>query len=115
MLMHTTADDPKRYRKEEELRGWEAKDPLKRFRAYLEEKGLWTTAWQAELEARATRMIDEAIAKAESVPPHAPEELFAHMYAEMPDELREQLEDLKRAIGEREVEEDATEIQGGFP
>jgi pyruvate dehydrogenase E1 component alpha subunit len=115
MLMHTTADDPKRYRKEEELRVWEAKDPLKRFRAYLERRGLWTAAWQAELEAKAAKMIDSAIAKAESAPPHAPEELFAHMYAEMPDELREQLEDLKRAIGEREVDEGATEIQGGFP
>ena len=115
MLMHTTADDPKRYRKDEELAEWELKDPIKRFRAYLERKGLWTAAWQGELEARATRMIDEAIAKAESAPPHAPEELFANMYAEMPDELKEQLDYLKKSIDEREVEEDASEIQGGFP
>jgi len=115
MLMHTTADDPKRYRKEAELKEWETKDPLKRFRAYLERKGLWTVGWQAELEAKAAKMIDEAIATAESAPPPSPDALFDHIYAEMPDELREQLEDLKRAIGEREVEEDATEIQGGFP
>ena len=115
MLMHTTADDPKRYRKDEELKEWEAKDPIKRFRAYLERKGLWSAAWQEELEARAVKMIDGAIAKAESAPPQGPEGLFAHMYEEMPEELKEQLEELKKALGEHEVEEDATGIQGGFP
>src|SRR5256712_7742001 len=38
--VHTTADDPTKYRAEEEVRAWEQKDTLTRFRAYLEQKDL---------------------------------------------------------------------------
>src|SRR5213594_3206065 len=40
LAMHTTADDPKKDRTEEEVAMWEHKDPLTRFRAYLEKKDL---------------------------------------------------------------------------
>ena len=40
MQMHTTADDPKRYRKKEEVAAWKARDPILRFRKYLADKGL---------------------------------------------------------------------------
>ncbi|HEY4911816.1 MAG TPA: pyruvate dehydrogenase (acetyl-transferring) E1 component subunit alpha, partial [Methylomirabilota bacterium] len=36
--VHTTADDPTKYRTDEEVKAWEQKDPLTRFRAYLEKK-----------------------------------------------------------------------------
>jgi pyruvate dehydrogenase E1 component alpha subunit len=113
--MHTTADDPKRYRTEGEQQKWEARDPIKRFRAYLERKGIWTEQWQHELEERATKEISEAIAKAESIAPHVPEHLFENMYAEMPEELKEQLEYLKRSLETKEIDDDADQIQGGFP
>ena len=38
--VHTTADDPTKYRSDEEVAAWERKDPLTRFRAYLEKKNL---------------------------------------------------------------------------
>src|SRR5213595_1705504 len=38
--VHTTADDPTKYRSEAEVRAWERKDPLTRFHAYLEKKNL---------------------------------------------------------------------------
>ena len=39
---HTMAgDDPTRYRTSDEDAEWEKKDPLVRFRKYLEAKGLW--------------------------------------------------------------------------
>jgi pyruvate dehydrogenase E1 component subunit alpha len=37
LLMHTTADDPKKYRAEAEEKAWWAKDPLLRFRNYLKQ------------------------------------------------------------------------------
>src|SRR2546426_4818836 len=37
---HTTADDPTKYRSTEEVAEWERRDPLTRFRAYLEKKDL---------------------------------------------------------------------------
>ncbi len=41
MLMHTTADDPTRYRSDDEVAAWEAKDPLIRFKKFLTDKGIW--------------------------------------------------------------------------
>ena len=38
LMMHTTADDPKRYRSDEEVEKWRKKDPLPRFQNYLKEK-----------------------------------------------------------------------------
>jgi pyruvate dehydrogenase E1 component alpha subunit len=115
LMMHTTADDPTRYRTAEEQAEWEGKDPLKRYRAYLETKGIWTTEWQQELEADAKASIDDAIAKAESLSELSPEVLFEHLFEEMSDNLLEQLEYLEESIATKEIEEDADQIQGGFP
>lgn len=115
MMMHTTADDPTRYRTEEEQQYWEDRDPLKRFRAYLEGRGIWTPDWQEELDTKAKAFIDAAIEKAENLPDLEPSVLFENMYEEMPDNLLEQLEYLEESIATKEIEEDADQIQGGFP
>ena len=115
MLMHTTADDPTRYRSEEEHARWEARDPLKRFRAFLEAKGIWSSQWQEELELDVKAVIDDAVEKAENLTDLHPVVLFEHMFEEMPDNLLEQLEYLEDSIASKEIEEDATNIQGGFP
>lgn len=114
-LMHTTADDPTRYRTQEEQNDWEQKDPINRMRIYLEKKGIWTEEWEDELKDKAKKLIKESVKKAESLPPLEPEDLFKYMYEEMPSNLKEQLEYLKENLGSREIEEDASEIQGGFP
>ncbi len=70
--VHTTSDDPTKYRSEEEVTAWERKDPLTRFSAYLEKKNL--------LEAGLDQQIDEEIARAvqafESAPPPDPLKMF---------------------------------------
>jgi TPP-dependent pyruvate/acetoin dehydrogenase alpha subunit len=42
-MMHTTADDPLRYRDEAEVKQWEKRDPLLRFTKHLETKGRFST------------------------------------------------------------------------
>src|SRR6202795_2290888 len=78
--VHTTADDPTKYRTDEEVKFWEQKDPLTRFRAYLEKKKL--------LEASIENQVDEEIARAverlEGIPPADPLAMFDHAYAELP-------------------------------
>ena len=113
--MHTTADDPTRYRTDEELKEWEEKDPLKRFKFYLKNKGIWTERWQDDLEEKANKKIEEAIDKAENYDEHSPEEMFEHIYSDMSENLSEELEYLKKSIEEKEIEEEDTEIEGGFP
>src|SRR5699024_3814084 len=47
---HTMAgDDPTRYRTDDLDTEWEKKDPIVRFRAYLENKGLWTKEQEEEV------------------------------------------------------------------
>jgi pyruvate dehydrogenase E1 component alpha subunit len=80
LSMHTTADDPTKYRSEEEVSFWEQKDPLTRFRVYLEKKKL--------LDASVEEQVDEEIARAverfEAMPPADPLGMFDHAYAELP-------------------------------
>ncbi len=40
IMMHTTADDPKKYRSEEEVELWKKKDPLLRYQNYLRKKNI---------------------------------------------------------------------------
>jgi 2-oxoisovalerate dehydrogenase E1 component alpha subunit len=37
---HTTADDPTKYRTDEELAEWTARDPILRLRHHLEQRGV---------------------------------------------------------------------------
>src|SRR5467141_184075 len=81
--VHTTADDPTKYRTDEEVKAWEQKDPLTRFRAYLEKKTLLEPGLEEELDAEITR----AIAAFESMPPADPLGMFEHAYGELPAHL----------------------------
>ena len=88
--MHTTADDPTKYRSEEEVREWERKDPLTRFSAYLQKKNLLREGLESE--------VDEEIARAvqafEAMPAPDPLTMFDHVYGEMPPDLKAQREEL---------------------
>lgn len=115
LRMHTTADDPTRYRSDEELKEWESRDPLIRFKNYLKNKGIWSEDWQKELETKAEEMIKKAIEKAENIDPPNPEDMFIYMYSDINPVLKEQLEYLKKMISTKEIEEDSEKIEGGFP
>ncbi|KYC53240.1 MAG: transketolase [Candidatus Methanofastidiosum methylothiophilum] len=115
LRMHTTADDPTRYRTDEELKEWEQRDPITRFRIYLESLGIWSKEWQKELETKAEDMIKKAIEKAENIEELKPEDLFSYMYLEMNPSLTEQLDYLKKMLATKEIEENSEKIEGGFP
>jgi len=84
--VHTTADDPTKYRSEAEVAMWEQKDPLTRFRAYLEKRNLL----EENLEQRVDEEIAEAIRRFESTPPPDPLVMFDHAYAELPPDVQAQ-------------------------
>jgi pyruvate dehydrogenase E1 component alpha subunit len=95
---HSTADDPTKYRSQEEVRTWEGKEPLIRFRRYLEGKGLLDAAGQEALEAEVEGEIRRAVEQAEARMDGDLLPVFDHVYAELPDELREQREELARHL-----------------
>jgi len=97
---HSSSDDPTRYRQGEEVERWKLRDPIERFRRYLENRGVWTTAWQEELTAKFDREITDTVKSVELAPPPTFEEAFTDVYAEMPPHLRAQLEEFLKS-GER--------------
>jgi TPP-dependent pyruvate/acetoin dehydrogenase alpha subunit len=88
---HSSSDDPSRYRDEAEVAVWRARDPIARFRRYLERAGWWDDAREARLEQEIGDEITRAVQEAERAPPPALGTLFADVYAEMPSHLREQM------------------------
>jgi len=101
---HTTSDDARRYRSEEEVEKWEKKDPLKRFRIYLEKKDLWSEEEEEKIQDEVKNTIDEAVEKALSHPEPRIENVFEYTYKEVPPYVNEQLEFLKKEL-DLEVEQ----------
>lgn len=85
---HTTADDARRYRSEEEVSVWAAKDPLIRTRKYLVHREAWNDERQFELENRARKIVHEIVAAAEGIEAPSVTDIFNHMFAEMDEDLR---------------------------
>ncbi|MDN4615996.1 pyruvate dehydrogenase (acetyl-transferring) E1 component subunit alpha [Leifsonia sp. F6_8S_P_1B] len=87
---HTNADDATRYRSQEEVEPWLARDPLLRLRTWLAAQGALSDGDDAEAHAHAesvaARVRAQLTADAE---PH-PQDLFAHVYATPTPQLREQ-------------------------
>ncbi|MDD5417327.1 MAG: pyruvate dehydrogenase (acetyl-transferring) E1 component subunit alpha [Candidatus Nanoarchaeia archaeon] len=115
MKMHSTADDPKRYEDNKNLKIWEKKDPIKRMRLYLKKEKIWTRGWEKTLEKKADRLIEDAVKKMGKVSQLTPEDMFNSIYSKMTPKLTEELEYLKENLANREVEEETQEIKGGFP
>src|SRR5262249_13806563 len=94
---HSTSDDPKAYRQEDEVEEWRRRDPIARLRRLLNARGLFTDADQAKPEAAIQDEIKQAVAAAEATPPPSLSSMFDDVYAELPWHLREQCEFLLRS------------------
>ncbi len=84
--VHTTADDPTKYRSDEEVAAWERKDPLTRFGEYLKKKNLLEEGLEEQVDAE----IAAAVERFEAIPPPDPLAVFDHAYATPPAHLRAQ-------------------------
>ncbi|MEM9083540.1 MAG: pyruvate dehydrogenase (acetyl-transferring) E1 component subunit alpha [Planctomycetota bacterium] len=89
---HTTADDARRYRDEEELQAWIKKDPLIRTRKYLESKDLWDEKKQIALEARAKEEVAAVVEKSLNIEKPAVTDIFDYTFETLDPELRRQRE-----------------------
>jgi pyruvate dehydrogenase E1 component alpha subunit len=93
-LGHSSSDDPTRYRDEAEVKAWEKKDPVDRFRAYLTRRGLWDDQKEAAFKEGIAQRVNDAIAAAEANGPPADETLVTDVYAQVTPQLKEQLGDV---------------------
>lgn len=93
---HTMAgDDPTRYRTEDLDNEWEKKDPIVRFRKFLEEKNLWSEEEENKVIEQAKEDIKEAIKKADGYPKQKVTDLISITHDELPPNLKEQMEEYK--------------------
>ncbi len=91
---HSTSDDPSRYRRDEEVAAWQARDPLARLRRHLVRAGMLDDVQDEALEQELNAAIGKAIDAAEAHGPPARASLFEDVYAELPWHLREQRDEL---------------------
>lgn len=101
MGVHTTADDPSRYRIEKEVKKWRERDPIDRFQAYLKSKDMLTDKEIDDLETEIADEIERAWESAHERMDDLgdPSDMFNHVYAQLPEYLDEQREALNAANG----------------
>ncbi|MBP2256913.1 pyruvate dehydrogenase E1 component alpha subunit [Virgibacillus campisalis] len=93
---HTMAgDDPTRYRTEDLNNEWEKKDPIVRFRTFLESKKLWSEEEENKVIEQAKEDIKAAIKETDKYPKQKVTDLISNMYEELPQNLKEQMEEYK--------------------
>ncbi|MEE8459877.1 MAG: thiamine pyrophosphate-dependent enzyme, partial [Phycisphaerales bacterium] len=104
MSLHTTADDPKVYRTDDEVDTWKPKDPITRFEKYLLAKGLLNEGdgeriaeecEQEVLDGR-ERFRKRAVAK--------PREIFDCMFDQLPPSLQQQKAEYLARLDRKGVE-----------
>lgn len=87
---HTTVDDASRYRDDAEVSRYWEKEPVARLRKYLVDAGVWRKEDEEKLHADCAAEFDAAAEAYLAMPPMAPESMFDHCYAALPDDLAAQ-------------------------
>ena len=91
---HSSADDDARYRPREEVEAWRRRDPLARYRRFLERRDLWDDAAEEQARAELGTQLQDAITRAEAAGPAPVEWMFNDVYAEVPARLVRQRREL---------------------
>lgn len=97
---HSTSDDPTAYRPKDEARAWPLGDPIERLKRYLIAQGRWSTEQHTQKEAEILQEVSDIQREVEShgtfvnPQPRSPAEMFRGVYADLPDHLRRQRQEL---------------------
>jgi len=84
---HTTADDARRYRGEDEVKSAWQRDPIPRLRSYLGAQNLWSDAQEKDWIAECGKRVDQEINAYLESKPQPIESMFDYLYAESPPDL----------------------------
>src|SRR5918912_1449406 len=84
---HSSDDDQRRYRPQEELEALLRRDPIERFRNYLLDERVIDDELDERVQQECSAEVDDALAAAEQAEPPSADDLLKHVYAE-PEEPR---------------------------
>jgi pyruvate dehydrogenase E1 component alpha subunit len=99
LSFHNTTDNPRDYLPEGWLEKAEREEPIGRVRAYLASLGIWDDATQAAVEGEIAEQMDAAVEAAGELPAAKATEVFDNVYADPPQRVLRQREELLRLIG----------------
>lgn len=104
--MHTTADDPTRYRSDEEVEMWKKKDPITRFEKYLLDKSIIDKKIIDQLEKEVLEEIQTGVDNAEKRMEELgdPIDMFDHLFEELPPYIAQQRKELQEILKEKNRE-----------
>jgi 2-oxoisovalerate dehydrogenase E1 component alpha subunit len=91
---HTTSDDPTRYRQADEVDHWLARDPIARYRTYLQAAGVWTERLEERVTARSKRLRTELRESVVGADDFDVAEMFDTVYHDITPELVRQRDEL---------------------
>lgn len=96
---HSTSDDSTKYRPVDEIEHWKmAKNPITRFRKWMEKNGWWNEEHELEVQNKIKKEIIQAIQVAERMEKLPVSELFTDVYDEPTKDLQEQEMSLRETI-----------------
>jgi 2-oxoisovalerate dehydrogenase E1 component alpha subunit len=84
---HSTADDVTRYRAADELEPWRTRDPIERYRRFLEGRSSIDDTAVKEIEEEAETWVAEIRARLVALGTPEDEEMFDHVFADLPSPL----------------------------
>ncbi len=99
LSFHNTTDDPRAYLPEGWLERAEREDPIRRVQCYLAGHGLWDDSTRAAMEGEIAEQLDAAADAAAAMPTARPGDVFDNVYADPPERVRRQSEELSRLTG----------------
>jgi pyruvate dehydrogenase E1 component alpha subunit len=104
---HSTSDDPRAYRTDEEVESWRKADPVVRLRRHMEREEAWSEDSDADWRAACEAEIRECVRRAEDKPAAELRDLFTDVYAQQPWHLREEQEQCLAGPRAKDEEVDA--------
>lgn len=108
MQAHTNADDPSRYRSQDDVEKWIPKDPLSRMRTYLRNLGALDDDGETRIAAAAEEMASTLRDGLNTDPVVNPEDLFNFVFTEKTSQLREQADLLRGELSREQSSEEVT-------
>jgi 2-oxoisovalerate dehydrogenase E1 component alpha subunit len=104
---HSTADDASRYQPADEVQRWKARDPVERYAQWLEATGVADPAFFEAAVAEAKEFTARLRAGVLASGPRPVEELFAWVYADVPQHLARQRDEALGVQSDAEAGGDA--------
>jgi pyruvate dehydrogenase E1 component alpha subunit len=95
LAAHTTSDDPTKYRENNEVEEWKLKDPILRFKLYLQNKGILNEELDEKMKSELEQEVLSTFAAIEDKSDTEIEDIFKYHFEVMPSQLEEQLKEYK--------------------